>query len=138
MLDFASWVAGAGPVLCQLPSWKDLDFLELYAANRRQASNELLDADPVGALLLKLVGERRWEGSASELLDTLEGMLEEKRGPEKAKQIIKGKRWPAAPHVLSAHLRRLTPQLKSAGIVVSFTRSGPRGRLWTLQPECPF
>jgi len=138
MLDFATWVKAAEPVLHQVPAWKDLDFLELYAANRRQASDEILDADPLGALLLKLAGERRWEGSASELLDTLEGMLEDERGPEKAKQIIKGKRWPSAPHVLSARLKRLVPQLKSAGVSVSFARTGSRGRTWTLEPECPF
>jgi hypothetical protein len=138
MLDFATWIKAAEPALRQVPAWRDTDFLELYAANRRQASDELLEADPVGVMLLELASERRWEGSASQLLDTLERMLEDERGPDKAAQIIKGKRWPSAPHVLSARLRRLIPQLKSAGISASFARSGPRGRLWTLEPECPF
>ncbi|MCK4376248.1 MAG: hypothetical protein KAX19_12995, partial [Candidatus Brocadiae bacterium] len=138
MLDFATWVKAAEPALHQVPSWRDLDFLELYAVNRRQASDEILEADPVGALLLKLGGDRGWEGSASELLDTLEGMLEDERGPEKADKIIRGKRWPSAPHVLGARLRRLVPQLKAAGIVARQHRSGTRGRIWILEPDVPF
>lgn len=138
MLDFATWTKAAEPALHQVPAWRGLDFLKLYAANRRQASSELLEADPVGALIVKLAGERRWEGSASELLQALEGMLEGERGPEKAGQVVKGRHWPAAPNVLSIRLRRLIPHLKSAGIAVNFDRTGPRGRLWTLEPECPF
>ncbi len=138
MLDFATWVKAAEPALHQVPAWKGVDFLELYAANRRQASDEMLEADPVGALLLRLAGDQRWEGSASELLDTLERMLEDEHGLEKAKQIIKGKRWPSAPHVLGVRLRRLVPQLKAAGIVARQDRSGTRGRTWILEPDVPF
>jgi energy-coupling factor transporter ATP-binding protein EcfA2 len=138
MLDFATWIKAAEPALHQVPAWRDMDFLELYAANRRLASDELLEADPVGVMLLELAGERRWEGSASQLLDTLERMLEDERGPDKAAQIIKGKRWPSAPHVLGVRLRRLVPQLKAAGVVARQDRTGTRGRTWTLEPDVPF
>jgi hypothetical protein len=138
MLDFATWVKAAEPYLRRVPAWRDIDFLALYEANRRQASDEVLEADPLGRLLVRLASERCWEGTASDLLDALEGMLEEDLGPGKADKVIKGKRWPSAPHILSARLRRLVPQLRSSGIAVSFVRSGARGRLWTLEPECPF
>jgi len=65
-------------------------------------------------------------------------MLEDERGTDKAKQIMKGKRWPSAPHVLGARLRRLVPQLKAAGVLVNYTRTGPQGRTWTFEPEVPF
>ncbi|MFO7958727.1 MAG: hypothetical protein R6X33_16680 [Candidatus Brocadiia bacterium] len=138
MLDFATWVKAAEPYLRQVPVWRDLDFLEVYAANRRQASDEVLEADPLGALLLKLAGERRWKGSASELLDTLEGMLEDECGPDRATRIMRGKRWPSAPHVLGARLQRLVPQLKAAGVSARRGRSGSSGRAWILEPEVPF
>ncbi len=138
MLDFATWVKAAEPYLRQVPAWGDLDFLEVYAANRRQASDEVLEADPLGALLLKLAGERRWQGSASELLDTLEGMLEDECGPDRATKIMRGKRWPSAPHVLGARLQRLVPQLKAAGIAARRGRSGTSGRAWILEPAVPF
>ncbi len=91
--------------------------------------------DPLGALLLKLAGERRWQGSASELLDTLEGMLEDECGPNRATKIMRGKRWPSAPHVLGARLQRLVPQLEAAGIAARRGRSGSSGRAWILEPE---
>ena len=137
MLDFATWIKAAEPSLRRVPEWKDVDFLQLYEANRQQSSDEILEADPLGALLVRLAREGRWEGSASELLEALEQMLENEHGPDKAMQIIKGKRWPSAPHVLGARLRRLVPQLRAAGIAARRDRSGPRGRAWILQPEEP-
>jgi hypothetical protein len=123
MADFATWVVAAEPAL----GWPVGAFLRSYAANRGAANDLALESSPAArAVLDHMSGCALWQGTAAELLDVLE-----KRVGEKA---AKRRDWPATPRALSGHLRRLAPNLRKAGVRVTFGRTGNK-RTRTIELE---
>jgi hypothetical protein len=117
MADFTRWVVAASPDL-----GKDADrFLDLYARNRDQAHDIAVEANPVASAVIRFMAKReRWEGTATTLLDELEG------GEFVSDQTMRRKTWPKAPNALSNALRQLEPNLVSAGITVMMDRSSKK------------
>ena len=81
--------------------------------------------DPLLRAIVALIDgpEGAWSGTASELLEAVEGMGHAgKRGPN----------WPASPEGLGHHLTRLAtrlaPELEAAGISLSRTKQGHHNR----------
>ncbi len=110
MADFALWGCAVAPPL----GWNADAFLAAYETNREAASDHALEASLVAPVLLEFMEKqpRAWEGTAGELLDLLN---------ERAKEAArKQKAWPKNPHSLSNHLRRLAPNLRNAGVDVTF------------------
>jgi hypothetical protein len=125
MADFARWATAAESAL----GWTAGTFIAAYARNRDAANELALEASPVVGRLLKLLGDRgAWEGTASELLDALNATF----GSEAKRPTG----WPKSPRGLSAHLRRLAPNLLTAGWAVDFGRraGGGRARIITISP----
>lgn len=111
MADFALWVTAAEPAL----PWESGQFMQTYEANRRQAVEMSLDADPVAVALQTFMATRAaWTGSASDLLAKLEGGVSD--------QVQKSKAWPKAPNRLSARLKRAATFLRTQGIAIETSK----------------
>jgi hypothetical protein len=111
MADFALWAAA-----CE-SAFRPAGTLEAaYSNNRRYAIENMVDADPVAALVRELMADRaQWTGSASELLlagTNVAGnpMIWNRSG------------WPKSPRALAGRLRRAQTFLRTLGIEI-----GPRG-----------
>jgi hypothetical protein len=138
MADFATWVKAAEPALHEVPAFAELDFLNLCRENRKEAAGAIIENDLVGGTIVELASDgRAWSGTASELLEALEGVLEDRHGPDKAARITKRKAWPKSPAALGGRLRRIIPQLEDSGVEVEFDRSTGK-RLIKVSEACPF
>lgn len=123
MADSVVWVTAAEPGL----GWPEGVFLSLYAANRDEAVQASLDADPIAQAILALLGNNTyWQGSPSELLATLEPLV-----PDTVKR---GRHWPTTAGLLSRRLTRAAPILRVRGIVFERAKGGKDSRrVITLQ-----
>ena len=120
MADFAIWVSAAEPAL----GWEPGTFLSAYDENRAAANQIALEASPIAAPLFKLLAKGPWQGTATALLNTLAQNVD----PEAKTKIV----WPQTESALSVGLRRLAPNLRSAGIELSFGRQTDRTRTRTI------
>ncbi len=113
MADFAVW----GEAVWRALGKKTGEFLKVYATNRQQASENILEESAVAQILRAMMSTRsKWTGTARELLEELERIADEK--------VTKSKRWPKNPRALSGQLRRLAPALRTVGIMVDFSKEG--------------
>jgi hypothetical protein len=116
MADFALWGAA-----CETAIWPPGTFARAYAANRRAAVEDAIDADPLAARVRELMTERSsWIGSAADLL-----RIGADRSNDGIAQGSTG--WPKSPRALSGRLRRAQPFLRALGIEVVFSREGRTG-----------
>ncbi len=127
MADFAVWATAAEESL-RLESGA---FMEAYAGNRREATESALEADPVAAAGREFMQDRgRWAGTATELWQALNGLVDE--------DVRHTKAWPGAPNSLTNRLKRLAPALRGIDIEYGEERSGSKGtRLKTLTKKVP-
>lgn len=101
--------------------WEADSFVEVYAANRQQASETLLANEPVADAIEKLLGGDRgspWSGTATELQKALGRYADD--------EIKRSKAWPKGPQALSRRLNRIAPALRSAGIGYTEHEQGHR------------
>jgi len=116
MADFVRWLTAAEPGL----GWPAGSFLTAYQSNRGTAHALALDASVIVPPLVKITVP--WEGTAAELLEALAANVDP--------SVLRQEGWPKGPRALGAALRALTPNLRTAGIEVSFEReSHTRRRL---------
>jgi hypothetical protein len=107
MADFAFWVAA-----CDTKFHPEGAFEAAYANNRRDAIENIVEADPVAARVREIMADRaQWAGSASDLL--LAGA-----------NVGSGNRsgWPTNPRALAGRLRRTQTFLRTLGIETVFGR----------------
>lgn len=128
MADFSHWVMAAEPAL----PWKAGAFIEAYTGNRASAHELALDSSPVANILRTWIDNEpteTWTGTATELLNALEGSL-----PVRDGKPIKSDGWPKRSNKLSGQLARLAPNLRAVGIHVSCDReqSPIRVKRWTV------
>jgi hypothetical protein len=117
MADFAIWGVATEEVL----GAQQGDFMEAYWEVRKESTSAVLEEWPltdtfVAFALLHKGQENAWEGTATELLNTLNDRVDDedlKRSPE----------WPKSPSALSANLNNLMPNLAEIGITVESKRS---------------
>ena len=117
MADFACWIVAAEPSL----PWPPGAFLRAYTVNRGAANALAIESSIVAAPILSLMAQvHLWQGTAADLLHE----IETNHTDDKTR---KRKDWPTSPRKLSGELRRLAPNLRRVGIVVTFgthTRKG--------------
>jgi len=115
MADFAR-VLGALDVVCGWTTVAD------YTAAVRDASQAVLESDPIAEAIYGLVGRGGgWRGTASELLDR----ITPDRPPVG---------WPRTPHAMRGAITRLAPALRANGVTVESARTGhDRRRVLTLR-----
>ena len=128
MADFALWATAAEPGL----GLERGQFMAAYQANRNAGNEVALESSPVGRAVIEFVAEvGRWEGTSTELLEQLESRVDDKT------KRLDG--WPKAARSLSGTMKRLAPNLRTAGVGVEFRRQGRRSRklieLWHQQEE---
>ena len=116
MADFALWATA-----CE-SAFRPAGTLETaYANNRRDAIENIIDADPVAARVREIMADRaQWTGSASDLLQA---------GISVAGNSVVWNRsgWPKSPRALAGRLRRAQTFLRTLGIEVVFSREGRFG-----------
>jgi len=102
--------------------WERGSFVEVYEANRQEASEALLANEPLADAIRQTlhyaerVGETEVGGTATELLNRLGTNVDDETKRSKA--------WPRGPQVLSRRLRRLAPALRSIGIEYAENEEG--------------
>ena len=116
MADFALWATA-----CE-SAFRPAGTLEAaYSNNRRDAIENIVDADPVAARVREIMADRaQWTGSASDLLQA---------GTNVAGNSTVGNRfgWPKNPRALAGRLRRVQTFLRTLGIEIVFGREGRLG-----------
>jgi len=116
MADFAHWATA-----CEINLWPAGTFARAYAANRRTAIEDAIDADPVASCVRKLMAERSsWAGHAGDLLRVVAGHSRGGIGSDR-------NGWPQNPRALAGRLRRAQTSLRALGIEVAFSREGHAG-----------
>jgi hypothetical protein len=103
--------------------WEAGSFVEVYAANRQQASETLLANEPIADAIEKLLGGDRgsaWSGTATQLQEML--------GFHVNDTVKRSKAWLQGPQALSRRLNRIAPALWSAGIEYTEKELGHRKR----------
>lgn len=121
MADFVTWVEACAPAL----DWEPGRFLAALRDNRRRADSVAIESVPIGpALLVLMETTDRWEGTSTELLVRLGGLVPEAVRRERS--------WPTQANQFSAMLQRVVPNLRPEGIEVRLRRSGGR-RLITVE-----
>jgi hypothetical protein len=116
MADFALWATA-----CE-SAFRPAGTLETaYSNNRRDAIENIVDADPVAARVREIMADRaQWAGSASDLLLA---------GANVAGNPMAGNRsgWPKSARALAGRLRRAQTPLRTLGIEIVFGREGRLG-----------
>jgi len=115
MADFALWATAAESGL----GLESGEFLASYRGNRESANETALESSPVSKYVLQVADAGEWSGTSSELLEHLETIASD---GEKRQKV-----WPKNSRSLSGLLKRLAPNLRTAGIEVEFGHAG-RGR----------
>ena len=116
MADFALWATA-----CE-SAFRPAGTLEIaYSSNRRNAVENIVDADPVAARVREIMANSaEWNGSASDLLQA---------GTHVAGSSMVWNRsgWPKSPRALAGRLRRVQTLLRTLGIEIVFGREGRLG-----------
>ena len=112
MADFVLWATA-----CETAYWPTGTFSAAYLANRDNAVEDVLEADPVASAIRGMMqGRETWSGSASELLVVL---------PRYADAgVPKTKSWPPSARSLGNRARRAATFLRKVGIGITFSREG--------------
>ena len=117
MADFALWATACESAF-RLAGTRET----AYSNNRRDAIENIVDADPVAAHVRELMADRaQWTGSASDLLQVGINV----GGNAMAAWTRSG--WPKSPRALAGRLRRAQPFLRTLGIEIVFGREGRLG-----------
>jgi hypothetical protein len=107
MADFALWATA-----CESAFRPAGTFETAYSNNRGATIENIIDADPVAAVVRELMADKaQWTGSASDLLQV---------GTSRTG-------WPKSPRALAGRLRRAQTFLRTVGIEIAFGREGRFG-----------
>jgi hypothetical protein len=126
LADFALWATAAEPGL----GLEKGSFMKALEVNRDAAIAMSIDSKPYLRAILTLVDNSKWEGTATELLEALEG--------EPA--FVRDRGWPKCGMTLAQMLARDEPLLRSAGVSIERDRKPDRKRtrftrLSFIQPD---
>jgi hypothetical protein len=92
-----------------------------YSTNRRDAIENIVDADPVATRVRDLMADRaQWMGTASDLLQAGSNFAGNHPAWNRSS-------WPKSPRALAGRLRRAQTFLRALGIEIMFSREGHLG-----------
>jgi hypothetical protein len=116
MADFAEWGVAAEGVTEQSSV-----FLQSYRMMRQTNVESILEASPLAAVVQRFIEkEKKWNGTASDLLAELDGIATDKEKKRKS--------YPQAPNTLSNKLREIAPNFRQIGIeIILGNRKGKKG-----------
>jgi len=117
LADFARRGAAAASAL----GWTAGDFLGTYEANRASGHASIIEDSLVARVLLDhTIRNPSWTGTATQLLANLI--------PLAGDEVVRSRAWPSTALQLANAIRRIVPNLRSAGLEVTFSRQRQRGR----------
>jgi energy-coupling factor transporter ATP-binding protein EcfA2 len=91
------------------------EFMKTFNQSREQSRQIVIESSPVGEAIVRLMenypSPQSWKGTASELLKELEKHTDE--------ATYRSRFFPKASNMLSRQLKRLTPDLRALGILIS-------------------
>jgi hypothetical protein len=120
MADFALWGSAAETAF----GWPAGTFLATYQGNRASTNELAIEASVVAGPLVELIErEGQWVGSSGELLSLLEDRI-----GDRVRHLVG---WPKNARALAGHLKRLSPNLRTAGWAVRQDRNSKK-RLWII------
>ena len=123
MADFDLWARACEPAL-----WPSGSFQRAYATNRKEAVEDMVDADAVSAAIMKMTAEAaRWNGTAENLLQRLPDYVDPASDRE----------WPRSPRALRARLDRARTCLRRFNIEIRHTRDQDRNRTRLIEITGP-
>lgn len=111
MADLTIWATAAEPGL----RWEANRFHTAFMGNREESHQDVVAASPVGPLIVTLVKTGPFEGTATELLTSLNQQRGDTPPP---------KDWPSNYSGMSAALKRLAPNLRAIGLTVELPERG--------------
>jgi hypothetical protein len=121
MADFALWVTSTEKAI----GLKSGEFLAAYTGNRMSGNELAIEGQPIGKVLMDfVVSTSYWTGTASELLNELDHIADDKLRRLRA--------WPQTGRSLSGILKRLAPNLRAVWVEVELGRT-KKGRFITLR-----
>ena len=126
MADLAEWVTAAEPAL----GWPTGTFLAAMTGNRTAAREVALDASPITPYVIE-IARTGFAGTAQELLDKLTALANARTSPfEPKKTASSDPGWPKNARDIGGQIRRLAPDLRTAGLTVEIgaKTSGSRSR----------
>jgi hypothetical protein len=131
MMDFAL----LGEAVSQAIGGPPGEFTASFAANRQTANETAIDNSIVANAVVQLISAEPgeiWSGPVTKLKTALENAVNDEK-------LTRSRYWPATSSALGAALKRDTPVLRRAGIVVTNMRSSSRRlvRIERVQPEGP-
>ena len=119
MADFCKWA-----VACEGAYWPPGTFMATYGDAQASATEDVLEASPVGQGLREWLDEnRRFYGTATELLHRLNAHRQDEKSP---------RGWPYTGAVTGKQLTRLAPSLRKLGYTAELRRT-KRGNFWRLE-----
>lgn len=106
MADACLWTMAAAPAL----GLTDDDVYSAIIGARDEQATQAIEDDTVGSAVLRLASRGPFEGTATDLLEELNGIVGE--------GTTKQKGWPGGARGLSSAIRRLVPGLRRSGVTV--------------------
>ena len=118
MADFCRWA-----VACEGAYWPPGTFMATYDDAQASATEDVLEASPIGPGLRQLLEKSpSFDGTATELLHRLNAHRQDEKSP---------RGWPSTGAVTGKQLTRLAPSLRKLGYTAELRRT-KRGNLWRL------
>jgi hypothetical protein len=100
-------------------------FISAFMGNRESANELALEASPIAATLVEFIRrQERWTGKPSELLEELSRCASEETRRQQG--------WPKRSNALSGAIKRIAPNLRTAGVWYEVGRT-KSGRFLTLE-----
>lgn len=117
LADFAKMAVAAEPAFGLSGG-----FIEAFEESRTRGTGLALEASPIYEPVLSLIESDDWSGTATDLLE----LLTERVDPS----LTRRRAWPGSAQALSSAVRRIAPELRSAGVEIEHMReAGGRRRL---------
>lgn len=129
MADFARF----GVAVEQVLGLEDGTFMDAYSRNRDGASEDMVEANPIGAVIRNMMADKpEWRGKYEDLLNDLNAELGSAPRP---------KNWPSSVKALQVQLDSVRPALLAIGIDAprpqKVGRGDDRGRLLVIRRCAP-
>ena len=117
LADFAVWATA-----CESTYWPTGTFIQAYTRSRDATAQSVVEASTVGRAIVKLLEETsHWTGTMTDLLEVLDGRAVDldRRSSD----------WPGSAAGLGRQVDRLSPDLRSQGVDVIYSRSSQQRRV---------
>ena len=122
MADAAAWVTAAEEVL----PWPPGSYLRALKGSAEDAVEFVLQSDPVGVAILKMLEVENFHDTATVLLQRLSDRFV-------SEDVRRSRAWPKAPNTLSNRLSQLAPALRARGFEVVTRGKDHGGRYLSLR-----